>query len=206
MRGRSQSPQSRVNVSYFLEKDVRHVAPWRAGVAIPSKSGHHSLHNNNDRPCDGACPYAVSIPSNRVITLYNDRGRRRHDPCSPSQSPQSRVITLYLVIGFFVGMSSFCLLSQSPQSRVITLYGLIVVGISRITGIIVSIPSNRVNLSYDDEALAGKRSFQSQSPQIGSMFLTQEGEQLRSKHVEGILSQSPQIGSMFLTRCCGSNC
>ena len=66
----------------------------------------------------------------------------------------------------------------------------------------VAIPSNRVNVSYRDvllflQILEGNGS---QSPQIGSMFLTCK---CLHRLVWFSESQSPQIGSMFLTICHG---
>ncbi len=67
----------------------------------------------------------------------------------------------------------------------------------------VSIPSNRVNVSYflTDMTLTHclKTWKRSQSPQIGSMFLTYEKETKNTIRYTEA-SQSPRIGSMFLTR------
>ena len=93
---------------------------------------------------------------------------------------------------------------------------------------LVAIPSNRVNVSYaESKGLHGWQCVLSQSPQIGSMFLTEFWEEIGYRFpknlrrnplksgqcflrvgtvgvgirgVCGILSQSPQIGSMFLTK------
>ena len=63
----------------------------------------------------------------------------------------------------------------------------------------VAIPSNRVNVSYTEkrEAEQAVKEIRSQSPQIGSMFLTHIDE-IMERGIEK-MSQSPQIGSMFLT-------
>ena len=68
-------------------------------------------------------------------------------------------------------------------------------------GLLVAIPSNRVNVSYTAIQLAHPLSVQtvSQSPQIGSMFLTLQSCRNWLTQVRLVPSQSPQIGSMFLT-------
>ena len=60
----------------------------------------------------------------------------------------------------------------------------------------VSIPSYRVNDSYDKVACSLGSEYQSQSPHIGSMIPT-DGEEIRTKGL--VPSQSPHIGSMIPT-------
>ena len=85
----SQSPLSRVNVSYRT-LDFR-VGPWFTVVSIPSKSGQCFLHE-----------------SMRFLEI---------DDVSLSQSPLSRVNVSYSsVISYCLSVS--CFLSQSPLSRV----------------------------------------------------------------------------------------
>jgi len=66
----------------------------------------------------------------------------------------------------------------------------------------VAIPSNRVNVSYykaNRLQLSNFSEDKSQSPQIGSMFLTFWMKKLQDRWEQNLKSQSPQIGSMFLT-------
>ena len=92
-------------------------------------------------------------------------------------------------------------MSQSPQiGSMFLTHNLLVVWMDYCK-VDVAIPSNRVNVSYN--GLTARPSFSrqyalSQSPQIGSMFLTLK---INFKILLPIknLSQSPQIGSMFLT-------
>ena len=66
----------------------------------------------------------------------------------------------------------------------------------------VAIPSNRVNVSYKQrrKQWITEHINKSQSPQIGSMFLTSTLDLINNDNLQAIVSQSPQIGSMFLTQ------
>ena len=62
----------------------------------------------------------------------------------------------------------------------------------------VAIPSNQVNVSYEVEISNINESEESQSPRIGSMFLTKKVVDIDIEKMK-LKSQSPRIGSMFLT-------
>ena len=93
----SQSPQSRVNVSYFLEKDVRHVAPWRAGVAIPSNRVNVSyIAKPNNSYCALWASQSPQIGS--IFLTLKPLGKIVIKP-NRSQSPQIGSIFLTLLFG-----------------------------------------------------------------------------------------------------------
>ena len=88
-----------------------------------------------------------------------------------------------------------------PSNRVNVSYNETVEGFGIDKMVRVAIPSNRVNVSYADLDVVEEVPVEgkSQSPQIGSMFLTVVLPDNRNRQVLERGSQSPQIGSMFLT-------
>jgi len=118
----------------------------------------------------------VAIPSNRVNVSYMHMHRRGNQRMASQVAiPSNRVNVSY------IRLTSYNLHGAWP---------------------LVAIPSNRVNVSYFSTIRTDRLYFRlslSQSPQIGSMFLTPSARTKKDGHVWCYASQSPQIGSMFLT-------
>ena len=161
-------PSNRVNVSYF--KTFWFFKAQVEGSRNPLKSGQCFLLS---KPLPEAWKgyWFVAIPSNRVNVSYFFITGRKRIKFLQVAIPSNRVNVSYIAHRIF---------NKVYEE--------------------VAIPSNRVNVSY-----LGKIKKQnvcqfkkSQSPQIGSMFLTlyhDLGRNCRARN----WSQSPQIGSMFLT-------
>ena len=114
----------------------------------------------------------VAIPSNRVNVSYLLTGtRKRQRSFFGSQSPQ--IGSMFLTLDTLGVLTHIAVGSQSPQIGSMFLTCFSWMPRTRIIAKWVAIPSNRVNVSYGDPHLVwcGFR-IESQSPQIGSMFLT----------------------------------
>ena len=141
----------------------------------------------------------VAIPSNRVNVSYLKK-KKKEDLilCLLSQSPQ--IGSMFLTFGqaYRRALTEAYHWSQSPQigSMFLTI---IILWLFLIGFMKVAIPSNRVNVSYRclPQLKIEKVIYTSQSPQIGSMFLTRKTPKFIYLPIR--MSQSPQIGSMFLT-------
>ena len=191
-------PSNRVNVSYIA---------WNAwqretctGVAIPSNRVNVSYWNAWQRETCTGTAAEVAIPSNRVNVSYVEylaKNRLKHWSRNPLKSGQCflPMLSQRWASTYEIGQrrnplkSGQCFLpcwwcwqlacphrqwSQSPQigSMFLTLSGWATLTSTRLS---VAIPSNRVNVSYWRFILFNVVVFwekKSQSPQIGSMFLT----------------------------------
>ena len=125
----------------------REIPTWKWGSVCrnPLKSGQCFLHEDRAVFPDLE---EVAIPSNRVNVSYCLQGRIQKNHQSVA-IPSNRVNVSYLV--------------QLPNWK----YPICIK---------VAIPSNRVNVSYTEHQNKLKKALKkaSQSPQIGSMFLTKE--------------------------------
>ena len=148
----------------------------------------------------------VAIPSNRVNVSYTQRLLRLTKSGLRSQSPQ--IGSMFLTtVERWLEQEKKNKESQSPQIGSMFLTYIKEITAPWKTWKQVAIPSNRVNVSYIiGTAKLRQGKAESQSPQIGSMFLTLPKPRPIGEG-KGRRSQSPQIGSMFLTIqiCIGKN-
>ena len=141
----------------------------------------------------------VAIPSNRVNVSYARPYRSKASKAAGTSSQSPQIGSMFLTIE-----ERLTIRTQDgvaiPSNRVNVSYlNYLPFSVAQLGKKLVAIPSNRVNVSYLEVERYLKKEFQeSQSPQIGSMFLT---KQIWFKSLNPCFtqSQSPQIGSMFLT-------
>ena len=190
----SQSPQ--IGSMFLTKRHKKDRLCGRSVVAIPSNRVNVSYiaifeYRTKDN-------YTVAIPSNRVNVSYQ---KKTIQPKAPgrglmSQSPQIGSMFLTNKIKKYKTL----LLSRNPlKSGQCFLQLLYRIKEGDCNGENVAIPSNRVNVSYRDAKLWRTHLLCRNPLKSGQCFLPKyylEGIE-KAKTVE---SQSPQIGSMFLTK------